>query len=179
MIEKPDAVTVGKSTVQFLGAGRVGSFEYEGAGEGVCPIMTAIPIEELTQNRLKGTFQSSVGNGGGYAIYSSSIGMPGQFVRQPQIPMAISIQFAAPRPHVVISLEGSGDRYPFLIVKDENGRLLDGELFNAQGLLIWLAKQDYDDVQQVDVTLLLQKPRIFTFVVPPPPVPPRFTSEAK
>ena len=74
---------------------------------------------------------------------------------------------------MVISVDKSGDRFPYLIVKDENGRLLEGELFNFQGLLVWLAREAYDDVQEVDVTLLLQKPREFTFVVPPPAVPPR------
>ena len=80
---------------------------------------------------------------------------------------------------MVISVDKSGDRFPYLIVKDENGRLLEGELFNFQGLLVWLAKEAYDDVQEADVTLLLQKPRDFTFVVPPPAVPPRPTTRSQ
>ncbi len=45
----------------------------------------------------------------------------------------------------------------FIILKDVNER----EAFNARGLLIGLAKEASDDVQQADVTLLLHKLRVF------------------
>ena len=54
----------------------------------------------------------------------------------------------------------------FIILKDVNER----EAFSAQGLLIGLAKEASDDVQQADVTLLLQKLRVFTLCLPPRPV---------
>ena len=170
--ETPTAVTVGKSDVRLLGAGRAGSFVYEGAGEANYA-MPAQPIEYWTGNRLKGTIQVTHATGNYSVSTVLTTATSGQIVRQAQIPMTIGLKFTSPRPHVVISLDATGDRFPFMIVKDENGRLLEGELFNAQGLLIWLAKNAYDDVQEVDVTLLLQKPRVFTFIVPPPNAPPR------
>ena len=175
--EAPTVVAVGKSDARLLGAGRAGSFVYEGAGEANT-VMPAQPIENWTRNQLKGTFQTTHATGN-YSVSTVSRAMPNQIVRQPQIPMTVGLKFTAPRPHVLVSLDASGDRFPSVIVKDENGRPLEGELFNAQGLLIWLAKVAYDEVHEVDVTLLLQKPRVFTFVVPPPTVPARPNTGSK
>ena len=177
--EAREATAVGKSMAQLLGAARSGSFNYEGAGEANFPMPTPQPIEWWTGDSLKGTFQSTTVNVGSYSSYSFGSATPGKIIRQPQQPVTVQLKFTAPRPHVLISLTETGERFPYVIVKDESGRLLEGELFNAQGLLVWLAKEAYDDVEQVDVTLLLQKPRVFTFVVPPPKMPPRPVAAAK
>ena len=94
-------------------------------------------------------------------------------MKQPSYPLTIRLQFNATRPHLAFSWTEARERYPLLIVKDEQGRLLDGDLFNAQGLLIWLARSPLENHSPVDVTLLVQKPRSFEFVTTPPPVPPR------
>ena len=163
---------------RLLGAARAGAFSYEGEGEGNFPMPGPQPIEWWTGNSLKGTFQTTLVNPSGGFSYAVNM-TPGIIARAPQLPATVSLKFTAPRPHVLISLTDSGERFPHVIVKDESGRLLEGELFNAQGLLVWLAKEAYDDVEQVDVTLLLQKPRVFTFVVPPPKMPPRPVAAAK
>ena len=174
-----EATAIGKSMARLLGAARAGVFSYEGEGEGNFPIPAPQPIEWWTGNSLKGTFQTTSVNVGGYSSYSYASAAPGKIVRSPQQPLTVQLKFTAPRPHVLISLTETGERFPLVIVKDANGRVLEGELFNAQGLLVWLAKEAYDDVEQVDVTLLLQKPRVFTFVVPPPKMPPRPVAAAK
>ena len=174
-----EAIPAGEAKVQLLGVGRAGSFNYEGAGEAQYQIPSAFPIDWATRKQLQGTFQMTTAHTGNYTISYGVSPPPGSRVRPPQLPMTVTLKFTAPRPHVVISVDKSSDRFPYLIVKDENGRLLEGELFNFQGLLVWLAKEAYDDVQEADVTLLLQKPRDFTFVVPPPAVPPRPTTRSQ
>ncbi len=177
--DAPKVVGVGESNVRLLGAARAGSFEYAGAGEASFPMPFQQPIESWTGNQLKGTFQTNSANSGAVFAYAIPAKSADEIVRPLQTAMTVRLNFTAPRPHVVISLTESGDRFPFVVVKDENGRVLEGQLFNAQGLLVWLAKEAYDDVEQVDVTLLLQKPRVFTFVVPPPKMPPRPVAAAK
>lgn len=176
--DAPEATAIGRSMARLLGAARAGAFDYEGAGEGTTSMAKPEPLEGWTGNSLKGTLQTTRLK----TSSSFSYGMtkkPGMIVRAPQQPMTVSLKFTAPRPHVLISLTETGERFPYVIVKDENGRVLEGELFNAQGLLVWLAKEANDDVELVDVTLLLQKPRVFTFVVPPPKIPPRPVAAAK
>ena len=168
-------VEAGESKVLFLGAGRTGSFQYEGPGATPFAIPSA-PLNLWTRNALDGTMQCVQNIPGGYAIAFAPAPpslTPGAPMRQPSFPATITVKFQAPRPHVAISVDKFGDRFPLVLVRDENGRELEGELFNAQGILIWLAKQSYDDVRQISVTLLLQKPRVVTFVVEPPAVPPR------
>lgn len=176
--EAREATAIGKSMARLLGAARAGAFSYEGEGEGNFSMPTPQPMEWWTGDSLKGTFQTTSVNAGGIVGYAVP-SLPGTIVRPPQHPVTVHLKFTAPRPHVLISLTESGARFPHVIVKDESGRVLEGELFNAQGLLVWLAKEAYDDVEQVDVTLLLQKPRVFTFVVPPPKMPPRPVAAAK
>ncbi len=170
-----EAVSAGEAKVQFLGVGRAGSFNYEGAGEALFAFPGVLQVEWASRRQMQGTFQlAEMNQGGVYGIMAyARPAIQGRPPREHQRPMTVTAKFTAPRPHVAISVDKSGDRFPYLIVKDENGRLLEGELFNLQGLLVWLAKEAYDDVHEVDVTLLLQKPREFTFVVPPPAVPPR------
>ncbi len=164
-------VKIGGSTVKFLGAGRAGSFEYEGLGEAVYPIPGVQKLEDWSVHRLEGTFQlAQVPDPLGNVPNSFSLGPGGN---RTQYPMTVNLKFTAPRPHFVISLTESGDRFPFVIAKDDNGQEIEGELINVQGLLIWLAKKPCDEIQSVNVTLLLQVPRHFTFVVPPPAVPTR------
>ena len=179
-VEQPAAesmpVKAGESKVLFLGAGRTGSFQYEGAGATPFSIPSA-PLNLWTRNVLDGTMQCVEHIQGGYSIAWAPPPSPPDGApirqRQPSFPATITVKFRAPRPHVAISVDLFGDRFPLVLVRDENGRELEGELFNAQGILIWLAKQPYDDVRQISVTLLLQKPRVVTFVVEPPAVPPR------
>ena len=175
--EASAAVTVGGSILQFLGAGRAGSFEYEGAGESnhELPIL---PLQDLTANRLQGTLlctdtRRSMGHG---TLSYTSFGMN---TRPLQYPMTVQLKFTAPRPHIVLSLTNSGERYPVVLVHDESGQIVDGELFNAQGLLVWLARRPCDDLEKINVTVLMQKPRQFTFIVPPPKVPTRPSRELK
>ena len=57
------------------------------------------------------------------------------------------------------------------------GQELENELYNVQGLLIWMAMFQFTEIDRVDATVLLQNPRYFSFDVVPPAVPPRDSSE--
>jgi len=164
-------VKVGSSVMKFLGAGRAGSFEYEGAGEALYLMDGVHDFEDWSINGLQGTFQLE-------RVPDHFGNIPTTFSLDPakkrtQYPMTVSLKFTAPRPHFVISLTESGDRFPLMIVKDDQGHEVEGEVINFEGLLLWLAKKPYDEIQSVNVTLLLQVPRYFTFIVPPPAVPSR------
>ena len=165
-----------EAKVKFLGAGRAGSYLYEGAGEGGFPILEPLPLADLTGERLEGIFKSAYG----IPMAGFNVGFMspnGATVRPPQQPLAVHLDLTAVRPHLVISVIDSGDRYPYVVVKDQKGQVLQGELYNAQGLLIWLAKFPYTDIETVDAEVLLQTPRYFSFDVMPPAVPPRDSSE--
>ena len=170
--ETPAAMTIGRSTARILGAGRAGSFEYEETGETNVQWVPAEPLEHWTNNRLTGTFHLTFPN------RAFSWGGPGT-MRQPSFPATVSLKFRASRPHVAILLTDAGDRFPMVLINDSSGKPLEGELFNIEGILIWLAKEADDEIQEVEVTLLLQKPRVFSFVVPPPKVLPLLNNVAK
>lgn len=153
----------GNPQVRLIGAGRDGSFVYECTGEAKFQINPEVPLQLLTRNQLQGTFQSTIApRPGNVAVAWTSLS-----------PMTVSLNLTASRPHLVISVTDMGPRSPYVVVKDQKGQELEGELYNAQGLLIWLAKLPYAEVETVDAEVLLQTPRFFSFDVVPPTVPPR------
>lgn len=160
---------LGNATVKYLGAGQAGTFEYEGAGEATFALPNGPALEVMTGDRLRGTMQ--VMNDPQWSV-SSVIAMPspGTPGRSPQQPMLINLKFSSERPHIALSLRGSADLYPVVNVTDSSGRRVAGELINAQGLLVWLADAPQETLDNVDVMITLQKPKMFTFVVSPPPV---------
>jgi hypothetical protein len=173
------ATTIGRAKIKFLGAGRAGSFIYEGAGESDIDMAMKLPLEMLSRQRLKGTFQSTRNPTPASAVSGSpgavSFTVSGMNTQRPKYPIAIHLDFTSPRPHIAVSAIDLDGRYPVMIVMDENGNRVDGELVNAGGLLVWVAGPDCSDIQRVNVTLTLQNPRRFAFVVPPPTFPARAT----
>lgn len=164
---------VGQSKVRFLGTGREGVYEYKTVGEGRWEMTLNLPVDYLTGNRLQGSFHSARSDRMPGVMTPGIVTGSGSLF--PKYPLSIQAALVIPRPFVALSIVNTDDRFPLVIVNDQNGRRLDGDLINLQGLLIWVAKTDCEDVRKIDAFLILQKPRQFTFVVPPPPIPPRET----
>ncbi|WP_397568732.1 hypothetical protein [Schlesneria sp. T3-172] len=165
--------TDGDSTlvVKLMGAGRAGSYSYQGPGEAPFPFTLPWKLKHMTKGALEGTFL--VAPAGPQSFAAGGTLNNGPVSRPLQSPVKVSLNLTLPRPHFVLSVTGAGDRFPYIIVKDPRGQELDGELHNAQGLLIWLAKRPCDEIDRVNATLLLQVPRLFTFDIAPPAPPPR------
>ncbi|HEY0984984.1 MULTISPECIES: hypothetical protein [unclassified Schlesneria] len=153
----------GSPSLKLLGAGRDGSFVYAAESEAITAYPNTVPLSLLTRNRLDGTIQSTfVPRAPGTVSAWSSLN-----------PVTVNLNLTTQCPHLVMSVTDMGVRSPCVMIKSRNGQELEGDLYHIQGLLIWVAKLPYPEIDRIDATVVLQDARYFTFEVAPPAVPPR------